>query len=174
MPKSRLRSELEEVLYETCGLIAVILDFEEAHGVEVVPDVEKRLELEVGPLHLAALLIISPVAIVVLREAELAEHLGIALALLLLRELRHLGALEGVPPLTAMLVCGYQRGEVTVLQVLVTYHHEQRADVADGRQPILGGQLLDVLRAIPIFTAAVPEDKLLLSHLGEVPPVNYP
>ena len=71
-------------LDETCWLIAVILDFKETDRVKVISDVEEWLQLEVRPLHLTALLIICPIAIVVFGEAELTEHSGITLALSLL------------------------------------------------------------------------------------------
>ena len=161
---------------ETCWLIAVILDFEETDRVKVISDVEEWLQLEVGPLHFTALLVVCPVAIVVFGKTKLTEHPGIALALslLLLRQFSNFGTLQCVHPLPPVLVGGDQCAEVAVLQVLIPDHHEQRADVADSLQSILGSQFLNILRTCPVSAAAVPENKFLLTHLREVSLVNDP
>ena len=45
---------------------------------------EERFQLEVGPLNLIALLVRSPIAVVMLRESKFTKHLDVTLALLLL------------------------------------------------------------------------------------------
>lgn len=90
------------------------------------------------------------------------------------RQLLRLGTLERILPFPVMLVDGAKRREIAALRVLVTNEHQKGTDVADGRQAVFGGELLDALGRWPILTLAIPEDELLLTHLGELAPIDNP
>ena len=111
-----------------------------------------------------------------LDETKLMEHaeVSLALLLLLLGSCCRLGTLERILPFPVMLVDGAKRREIAALRVLVTNEHQQGADVADGCQAVFSGELLDVLGRWPILALAIPEDELLLTHLGELAPIDNP